>query len=122
MTAAQLALQKDDLQKLLHPLQSADPTEFQDHLGPDAPSLDETLQWEPDGLPTWWPAERPKADGGTWDSAERRTALLRNLREHLPPSFPDQPKTPDEKQQLLDSLRRTYDGVRSGASRILSSS
>jgi len=121
MSAARLALENDALQKLLNPLQSADPSEFQDHLGPEAPSLDDTLQWEPDGLPTWWPASREKADGPPWSPSERRQVLLRRLTEHLPPNFPSRPQTPAETQRLVDSLRLTYDALRSGASRILSS-
>lgn len=121
MTAARLALEHDDLQKLLGPLQSADPSEFQDHLGPEAPSLDDTLQWNPDGLPTWWPESRDRADGGQWSPSERRKVLLHRLTEHLPPKFPAPPQTPAETQRLVDSLRLTYDALRSGASRILSS-
>lgn len=122
MSAAPSAPPKDELQSMLDPLQAADPSEFRDHLGPEAPSLDETLQWEPDGLPTWWPKHRPAEDGDPWSSRERRTVLLRNLREHLPSRFPDRPRSSAEKQQIVDSLRRTLDGLRSRASHILSSS
>lgn len=100
---------QDDLQKLLGPLQAADPSEFQNHRDPTWPSLDETLQWEPSGLPTWWALRQGSP-----------AALLRNLRESLPTSLTT-PKTSDERQQVVDSLRRIYGGLSSGASDILSS-
>jgi hypothetical protein len=122
MTAPHLRLEHDDLQTLLSPLQAADPAEFTNGLGPAVPSLDDTLQWEPDGVPTWWPMERPAEEGTPWTAAQRRAVLLARLREHLPPGFPPHPTSRAEKQQLVDSLRLTYEGLRSGASHILSSS
>lgn len=111
----------DALQYLLVPLQSADPVEFENHLDPSLPSLDETLQWEPDGLPSWWPKER-ELDGPPWSPAERRQVFLRNLSEHLPSGFPERPRTPSERQQLANTLRHLHGALRSRALGILASS
>jgi hypothetical protein len=119
---AQASPPNDALQKLLGPLQSADPSQFQNGLDPHLPSLDDTLKWEPDGLPTWWPQQRPPEDGPPWSPDERRHVLLRNLREHLPSPFPVSPTKPAERQQLVNTLRHIYDGLISRALRILSSS
>jgi len=112
----------DVLQRLLGPLQSLDPADLQNGLDPSLPSLDETLQWEPDGLPSWWPEKRPSQDGPPWNPSERRSVLLRNLREHLPRAFPPTPQTHDEKQQLVTTLRHIHGALLSGASAILASS
>lgn len=105
---------RDALQSLLGPLQSADPLDFQNDRDPSWPSLDETLQWEPNGLPTWWPKSQHREH---WNP---RQVLLRNLRENLPTSLTT-PKTNAERQEVVDSLRRIYAGLISGASGILSS-
>ena len=105
---AQVSPPDDVLQKLLGPLQSADPTEFEDRLDPSLPSIDDTLQWEPDGLPTWWPEERWPEDGPPWSAQERGDVLLRNLREHLPRLFTVSPVTPSERQTVVDTLRYIY--------------
>jgi hypothetical protein len=115
----QVSPPKDNLQKLLGPLQNLDPYQFQNGYHPSVPSLDETLQWEHDGLPIWWPQDRGEA-GPPWSPSERRLVLLRNLREQLPSTFPASPQTFSEQQTLVDTLRRIYDGVLSGASDILS--
>ena len=112
---------KDVLQHLLEPLQSADPVAFQNGLDPSLPGLDDTLQWEPDGLPTWWPANR-ELDGPPWKPEERRAVLLRNLREHLPSAFPNRPTTFVEQQQLVDTLRHINGALTSRAQGILASS
>lgn len=112
----------DALQKLLGPLQSLDPSRLRNGLDPSLPSLDDTLQFESDGLPTWWPESRPSDDGPAWSPGERRNVLLRNLREHLPSAFPETPKTPDEKQQLANTLRHIHGALIYGASGILASS
>ena len=119
---AQASPPNDALQKLLGPLQNMEPSEFQNGLDPSLPNLDDTLQWEPDGLPTWWPQNRPREDGPPWSAEERRRVLLRNLREHLPGPFPVSPTTRTEQQQVVNTLRHIYDGLISRALHILSSS
>jgi hypothetical protein len=119
---AQASPPNDALQKLLGPLQNQEPSEFQNGLDPSLPGLDETLQWEPDGLPTWWPQERLPEDGPAWSAQERRHVLLRNLREHLPNPFPVPLTKHSERQQLVDTLRHIYDALISRALAILTSS
>lgn len=116
-----LGTTQDALQRLLAPLQTADPSQFQDTMPEASVDLDDTLTFDPNGLPTWWPVSRSQEHGGPWSPAERRSVLLRNLKDHLGPGFPAQATTPAERQKLVDSLRHTYDGLRSGAIRILSS-
>lgn len=114
---------QDDLQKLLEPLQAADPDEFKDQLaGLEGPSLDDTLQWELDGLPSWWPKVNRSGDEDlrNWSPSQRRAVLLRNLRDELPSTFPASPKTSSEKQTLVDTLRHIHGGLAYAASDILS--
>lgn len=122
MTAALFAHQNDALQKLLGPIQASDPEEFEDNYGPEAPSLDETLEWQPDGLPSWWPLHRYVEGEKPWNPQERRQVLLRNLKETLPRDFPAQPKMSSDKQKLVDSLRHIHGGLSLSAQVILSSS
>ena len=102
----------DPLQLLLGSVQALGPEAFpslnQQAQSPDLPSLDETLQWEPDGRPTWWPHSRP--------------LLLQHLRENLPARFPNQPTTHFEQQQLVAALHHTHGALHSGALDIPSSS
>lgn len=113
---------------LLDPILSADPSAFQNGRDPSWPTIDETLQFREDGTPEWWPTTRDLQHDAmlsalgrrSWTSqAERRASLLRNLRESLPTSLTT-PQTNAEQQQLVDTLRRTYAGLLSGASDILS--
>jgi len=109
---------KDELNALLEPLLALDPVEagLTNGLDPSLPSLDDTLQWEPDGTPSWWPQKR---QGQSWSPKERRFVLLRNLKERLPQNFPPKPRTLPEKQVLANTLRLTHGALIFGASGIL---
>lgn len=108
----------DPLQRLLFPLQTADPDDLPPPENPDLPGNEDLLQFRPDGTPSWWPLNRDE-NGHDWSLRQRRNVLFERLRENLPGDFPEQPSTPTELHKLVGSLRHIVYGLSLEASAIL---
>ena len=93
---------KDDLQRLLAPVQGM-PLEQAEDLDPDGrnPHLmltEQLLQFNHLGLPLWWPLEGHNGLGP-------RRALLGRIREILPEDFQPTDASPSNMRLLVSTLR-----------------
>lgn len=112
----------DDLQALLAPLQVLSDPEM-DALSQEAEQTEagheDLLQFHLDGTPVWWPLNRGDPNGKNWSLTERRTVLLRRIRETQPGVSPQTGATPAGRQQLVRTLRQIASALRAQTVEIL---